>query len=916
MEMAAAHAQVYSDFINMINGIVGVLNLVTSTIEDMQGGSEGHDMSNSESGGPGPSPELDLPSNAVINIDLFPVMHQLVIESLPIIELLVHPHAPPAPVEIFTDTGFGRFQLEVDSANAIMGKLYSTQDSIAANAASATFLPPQAVMDLNTMAVRMDMIRSRIQEISSDPLNMSSDTANAELEQLRIQLSQASQIQDELSQAMDNEDATAVNDAYLRLSQIVSGTERYIRDNVDEQGRFNQVVEDSKKSFLSLEGMVSKMKGILGNVFDKDKIISFVKDGLEAFDTQLNTEVQLLSALGGNLKDMQVADYIAETMVTADTSEVTSEIENLQNNTNSVEITMEARTQALQAQLNSITSKASEIQAKGIYKDDVMIAGAMELSTHFSDADAVEMMMGTLADYAMGMNGVGEVDSSTMTQYAESLGKIKTGDYDELDEKGIHFTEAHKAIIAGTATEGQIVQTLGEEYLGLSGDMQAAAAITQVLQGAWGGLYETMSDTPQGQMIQLQNAWGSMMEVIGGKLYPYVLLFVDAIQTNWGTIEQIVSVITFGLQFMMGILSGLLEMAFLLGQTIMDNWSWIAPIVYGIAAAMAVYYGWLLWLKVAEIAEAVASQIASIAQWKLNAAFAACPVVMVIIAIIALIAIIYAVIEAINKATGSSISAAGVIFGVISVTLAAIGNILFSFINMAIDLFAAIWNFIAAFANFFANVFQDPVGAVVRLFFDLVDTALSLLQTLASAIDTIFGKDFSGLIQGWRDDISGWVDESFGEEVEVMEKINGEDWHFTGWDYGEAWDKGYAFGEGIDEKVGEFDLLTLFQTEEAPKAEDYAEQFAGYGGVQDDVSDIADNTGAISDSMDITQEDLKYLRDIAEQEAINRYTVAEVNIEQTNHNNVSSDMDLDGVVSGLTNAVNEAVDIVTEGVHT
>ena len=60
---------------------------------------------------------------------------------------------------------------------------------------------------------------------------------------------------------------------------------------------------------------------------------------------------------------------------------------------------------------------------------------------------------------------------------------------------------------------------------------------------------------------------------------------------------------------------------------------------------------------------------------------------------------------------------------------------------------------------------------------------------------------------------------------------------------------------------------------------------------------------------------MKYLRDIAEQEAVNRFTLAEVKVEQTNHNNINNGMDLDGVVSGLTDAVNEAVDSITEGVH-
>ena len=129
-------------------------------------------------------------------------------------------------------------------------------------------------------------------------------------------------------------------------------------------------------------------------------------------------------------------------------------------------------------------------------------------------------------------------------------------------------------------------------------------------------------------------------------------------------------------------------------------------------------------------------------------------------------------------------------------------------------------------------------------------------------------------------------------------------------EYGAAWDAGYSFGEGI----AGFDPASLFGTTELPTPEDFAASLTD-GGIGGSVEDIAGNTGAIRDSMDITQEDLKYLRDIAEQEAINRFTTAEINIEQTNHNNVSGGMDLDGIIDGLTGAVTEAVEIITEGVH-
>ncbi len=87
------------------------------------------------------------------------------------------------------------------------------------------------------------------------------------------------------------------------------------------------------------------------------------------------------------------------------------------------------------------------------------------------------------------------------------------------------------------------------------------------------------------------------------------------------------------------------------------------------------------------------------------------------------------------------------------------------------------------------------------------------------------------------------------------------------------------------------------------------------GGIGSGVGDIAGNTGKIADSMGATEEELKYLRDIAEQDAINRFTTAEITIEQTNNNTISSSMDLDGIVSGLDDALGEAIEIMTEGVH-
>lgn len=79
--------------------------------------------------------------------------------------------------------------------------------------------------------------------------------------------------------------------------------------------------------------------------------------------------------------------------------------------------------------------------------------------------------------------------------------------------------------------------------------------------------------------------------------------------------------------------------------------------------------------------------------------------------------------------------------------------------------------------------------------------------------------------------------------------------------------------------------------------------------------DISSDTGAISDALEITEEDLKYLRDAAEQEAVNRFTTAEIRIEMQNNNNISSDMDIDGIVSSLEDRLYESMTIAAEGAY-
>ena len=584
---------------------------------------------------------------------------------------------------------------------------------------------------------------------------------------------------------------------------------------------------------------------------------------------------------------------------------------------------------------DAITAKASEIQGRGIYGDEAMIAGAAEFATYFSDAEAIMSMMDTLSNYAMGMTGGGAIDATAMVDYATNLGKIMTGAYDAMTKKGFEFTDAQKAVIEGTATHAQYVEALGEDYQSMSEDMRAATVINSIIAESWDGLYEAMSNTPEGKIIQFQNRFGDLREVLGNRVYPAALQFFDVFERHFPQIEQLLTVFSDGVSGLIIVLTWIAEAALNVASVIVDNWGWIGPIIGGVAAALLVYYGAQLAVNTitgistallhahafAEQVKAASTMMATgatfaetSAQYGLNAALYACPIMWIVMLVIALVAVFYAAVAAVNKFAGTSVSATGIICGAFMAALAFIGNLFVALWNIAVDVFVLIYNLVATVANFIGNVFTDPVGAVARLFFDLADTVLGVLQTLAGAIDAIFGSNLAGAVQGWRDSLGGWVDETFGKGEEVMEKMNADDMKLGRFEYGQAFDLGYKFGEGIEDTIG-----GLFKTptldEMGLDSLDAFNLGNTLDGVYGNTGDTAANTAAAADTLDYMDEDLAWMKDIAEQEAINRYTTAEITVEQHNENHISKDTDLDGVMEAFCFDFAEKLDVSAEGVH-
>lgn len=402
-------------------------------------------------------------------------------------------------------------------------------------------------------------------------------------------LSSFEMVQRASGSAVDVANIEAARAQLADASRAVDDMADNYRRAAQEEERLNDSIN---RGASAMDGMVTKVVSLVGAYMSLSAIKNLATTSMDAANTQINAQVQLRTVLenmgamdsyealtnevSGNELENDLTLNTAGALDNYDTfaAEVTG-------NTLEAELVVQAdNSQALTA-YDAIVQKAADIQGNGIYGDEIMIAGAAEFATYFEDANAILSMMDTLTDYAMGMSGGGALDATSMVDYATGLGKIMSGSYDAMTKKGFEFSDAQKAIIEGTATEAQIVAELGAEYLNMSSDMQAAAAINNVIAEGWGGLYETMSNTPEGKIISLNNTLGDIQEVVGAGIYPAVTNLVDTVQQNAPQIETAALGLATVLGTIINIISLLIDGALSFGTVVAENWSWIEPIIWG-----------------------------------------------------------------------------------------------------------------------------------------------------------------------------------------------------------------------------------------------------------------------------------------------------------------------------------------------
>lgn len=837
-------------------------------------------------------PVVDGGNQEPIPVPVDPVLPDPLVENPEPIRPEIQPNAPPDPepveipvtwntdgMDVFTGTGVERFQQEVQSANDMLNTLNTTQARISQTAQGMDILPDAAVQDMNTMQQRLSAIQQRIQQIENNPVNVGADNANAELEQLRMQLNQAIQEQNSLNQAMQNMDVSAANDAYLRLSQTVGNTERYIRDNVDEQGRFNQEVSAGTQQANELTNTIKRAVAAYISIQSVGKALN-ISDELVQTTSRLNmmndgvqTTAELVNMVYAAAQDArgsfsQMADVVARFGNNAKDAFSSSE-------------EVVAFADLIQKQMTIAGASTQEAANAELQLSQALGSGVLrgdELNSIFEQAPN---LIQNIADYL-----------------DVPIGKIR-----EMAADGELSADVVKAAIFSAADD--INSKFNEMPM------------------TWGQIWQSMQNTA---LIAFQPVLQRLNDLANSEAFQ---TFIQ------GAIEAMAT--------LANILLNIFELVGTVGGFIADNWSVISPIIYGVIAALAVYAAYLGIVKGIEIASAAATAIHSVAmsakigvmaaltgqtmaataaQMGYNGALYACPVVWIIVLIIALIAVIMAVCSAIAKMTGIANSGFGVITGGVNVVIQFFKNLGLTVANIALG----IGNAIAALASNMMTAFHNAICSVQSWFYNLLSTALSVIEGICSALNKLpfVEFDYSG-ISSAADDYAAKASEAAGNKEDYQSISDAFNEGFTTFDAfqdgwaSDAFNAGAAWGDGIADKVSNFSLSDVFGQTDIPNVGDYTSGFndaIANSGVGDSIGNIDDNTGKIKDSLDVTEEDLKYLRDIAEQEAINRFTTAEINVDMSGmQNTVNSGDDIDGFMTKLTDSVNEAVDNMTEGVH-
>lgn len=728
---------------------------------------------------------------------------------------------------------------------------------------------------------------------------MNTDVDASAYENIRSELHQATTaaqgLREELSQ-------TAVPAAMTEQTSRVGDA---IEQNTRSQQNFNQ----------SMQGGVSGAKSLVGALAG----LSIVKSAIGAVKGQMDAAINRMDTMSNYSRTM--------TAITGSSDVATASLAKLKDMTKGTAYGLDTAASSVQNFVTRGMGTGDAVNQVKAWSDAVAFYGDGTNDSLREVTDALGKMMtkgkvemdqlDRLTDRgidAVGIYAKATGQSSSVVQSNLSKGTISAQDF--INTVSGAFENGTNGVlnISGAAKKA------GDTWA--TSIANAKAAVTRGLISVIDGVNEGLSNAGFGTILDGIKSFGSTAETV---------------LNNVGNIAS-------GTITLLAPVAGWIANC---ASSVINNWSAISPIVYGVAAALAAYAaimgvvkavelvstGIKMAMCVAEYAKAAATGTVvaattaeTAAQLGLNTALLSCPLTWIILLIIALIGVLVLVAAKIARTGGVAKSTFGVICGSLKVVVSVVENLIIGVVNTIISLLIELWNLIAKLANFLGNVFRNPVGAVAKLFCDLLDTIMSVAQSVAQTIDALIGTDLSDGISGVRNQFSNYVDGIVGKQEVYFKPVDPSKYMIKRKNYGDAYKSGSSFGDGVTNKV-----KNMFSGKKAAtdmNKNDYEKTLrktqgtnlnqataANTAATAKNTAGTAKNTAKSAQALTATSEDLKYIRDMAAQKYINRFTTAKITVHQTNHNKISKELDLDGVTEHLRKTMEEQMISAAEGVH-
>ena len=666
----------------------------------------------------------------------------------------------------------------------------------------------------------------------------------------------------------------------------IKNVKNLIDKNTDAQKRFNNTVHQGSSGFDNLKG---KIMGVIG------AYASFqgIKKLMDMSDTYTQTTARLNLMNDG----LQTTDELQKKIYAS-----------------------AERSRADYATQADIVAKLGQRAGSAFKNNDETIAFAENLSKMFVIAGASQQEMASASLQLTQALGSGVLRGEELNAVFESAPNVIQAIADYMGKP--------IGKIRAMASEGQITADIVKNAL-----LGATDKINEQfdkMPKTWGQVFTSFKNKA---VKTLQPVLNKINEMANN---PQVISFMNEMAVGIGMIG-------------VGILT-VIELASQMASFISDNWSIISPIIYGIVVALVAYNAAMLITNtintISALSEAVKSAAlamstgttfaATAAQYGFNAALLACPITWVVILIIALIAVLaYLWFTNDEVANGILYTWDALVIG-LQVCGLGIQGIWYGLQLAAMYLWLGIQTVILGLMGAWYG-FQTGVEAVclgvMSIFQGLYNGIVSIVNGIISVLNKIpgvsidyaetahFADDFSKNMQENIIDRNQKLQDMASQMDGTIEQINS-----MKSDFASKLNAGAtAVQNNAIERNNTREDRVAHRNDWVNGAKDAIKGaisdadglLSGFdsSNIANNAADTANNTGAIKDSVSSSEEDLQYLRDIAEQETINRFTTAEIKVDMTNNNNINSNMDLDGIVSYLTEGLNEALEKAAEGVH-